>query len=105
MADIIPILQANTALIKTIREIVSDSSNVFLGPALDKGIAGDVAMSQIWKCLEEGNMQYQSVQNEYGDYLCDLNHVTAGQDIYLTVAVNIRDPLNKKIYVLHISEG
>lgn len=105
MTNIIPLLSKPESLLKTIREILKNSSNVHFGPALEKGIAGDLSMSQIWKCLETGTLTSTPVQNEHGHYLCELNTVAAGQDVYLTIAVDTSDVTNRSIFVLHISEG
>lgn len=105
MADIIPILSKPESLESTIREIARDSVNVSFIPAQEKGIAGDVAMSQVWRCLEEGSLIGEAIVNEYGDYLCELRVITAGQEIYLTVAVDTKNVRHKTITVLHISEG
>lgn len=105
MADVVHILNNPGSLLKAIREIVKDSANVSFGPAFEKGIAGNVSMSQIWKCLEEGHLTNTPISNQYGDYLCELNVATAGQDIYLTIAVDTKSLANRTITVLHISEG
>jgi len=105
MADIVPLHRNAQTLLKVIREIVKDSRNVNLTQAFDKGFAGKVSMSQVWRCLEEGTLTNDPVMNEHGHYLCELNTVAAGQDIYLTIAVNMEIVTNKVIYVLHISEG
>lgn len=105
MADIVPLFSQPGSLLSIIREIIKESSNVSFGPALEKGIAGKVSMSQIWRCLEEGQLTNDPVCNTYGDYLCELNVVTAGQNIYLTIAVDTKDVRSKTITVLHISEG
>lgn len=105
MAKVVPILSTPKSLLRSIREIVKDSSKVSFAPAMEKGIAGDVAMSQVWKCLEEGNLTDDPKIDEYGYYLCELNTITAGQNVYLTVAVDTRDVTNQTIIVLHISEG
>jgi hypothetical protein len=104
MAEITPILQSRAALIRVIREIAQSSERVSFVPALEKGIAGNLAMSQIWKCLESGTVQQEPVMNEHGHYLCNLHQVTAGQDVYLVVAVDT-NPQHKRLFVLHISEG
>lgn len=105
MADIVPFFSKSEALLKSIREIIADSSRVSFASALQKGIAGDVAMSQIWKCLEEGSVSYGPVFNDHGHAMCELHCISAGQAIYLSIAVEGDTPHERRIHVLQVSEG
>lgn len=105
MTEVVPFLGRRTALLKTIREILVDSSKVSFEPARKKGTAGKLAMSQVWECLEEGALTNDPILDEHGNYLCELHLVSSGQDVYLTIAVDIQDVTDRNIILLHISEG
>ncbi|MDB6061538.1 MAG: hypothetical protein JWM78_1641 [Verrucomicrobiaceae bacterium] len=51
-------------------------------------------------------MSYTPVIGEHGHTLCNLTYISAGQDIHIAIAVEEAGSANdRKIHVLHISEG
>lgn len=105
MSKVVSILKSKPAFLKIVREICKDSDRVFLTPANQKGFAGKIKNSQVWKCLEDGVIISEPVIDEDGNYLFNMNHAASGADIYLSVLLDISIPEKKQIYVLHVSEG
>lgn len=95
--NVVSITSNGKRLLSTIRRIVKDSDNVEW-PTKDH-LVEEVAMSQIWRCLEKGVLNGMPKQNEFKQTYCELTHLTGGQQIYVALIV---DTQNLKVEILHV---
>lgn len=76
------------AALKRIRELASDSRNVFITRhAIQRMVEREITRTQVIECLLRGVIGEGPALDPYGSWKCTLRRVAAGQELEVVVAL------------------
>jgi hypothetical protein len=95
MAKAIPIPLNDTNMLRLVRELAKDSSNVFIEPHAKKRMKQrQITRTQVMACLQKGVIDESAHENIRGNWKCTLRHHHAGDLVRVTAAIEKDDEGN-----------
>ncbi len=90
-------------MLRIIRQIAEDTSNIYLLPHAKKRMSQrKISLSQIYSCLRKGIIYESAHIDLKGDWKCTLTQLNAGDEIHVSAVIKCCDESGKWIAVITV---